>query len=234
MTRRAIGCLLLVAASATAAEVDGLTLPLKTVRLSSGVQEIIAEIKVQEGDAVKKNQVLARLHDEKEQAEHERAEKIVEKREFDAKASSALVAEKITSREKALEAEIELKLAKVDVQISQRKIDEKTIKSPLDGIVVRKLKEEGESVDRVEPMFEIINVDQLYLQFYVERRVADGLKPGREIDFWLSGEPQKKWKARVDFVSEGADAASGLFRIKLLFDNPGHAIKAGVRVTADL
>jgi RND family efflux transporter MFP subunit len=232
MILRLAGSIVLGAAWASAVEVDGLTLPFKTVRLSSGVQEIVAEIKVQEGDAVKKDQVLARLHDEKERAEHERAEQIVQKRDFDAKAASALVADKITSREKALEAEIELKLAKVDVDIAQRKVDEKTIKSPMDGIVVRKLKEEGESVDRVEPMFEIINIDQLYLQFYLDRVVAAGLTPGREVEFCISGEAEKTWKAKVDFISPGADAASGLFRVKLLFDNPGGTIKAGVRVTA--
>lgn len=232
MTRRLLGMILLGAALASAADVDGLTLPFKLVRLSSGVQEIVAEINVREGDPVKKGRVLARLHDEKERAEHERTERIVEKREFDAKAASALVADKITSREKALEAEIELKVAKVDEQIARRKIDEKTIKAPLDGIVVRKLKEEGESVDRVEPLFEIINIDQLYLQFYIERGLAAGLEPGREIPFWLPDEPGNKRKAKVDFISPGADAASGLFRVKLLFDNPDHALKAGVRVTA--
>ncbi len=232
MTFRVLGLWWLGAVTAAAADVDGLTLPFKTVRLSSGVQEIIAEIKVQEGETVRKDQVLARLHDEKERAELERAGQIVEKREFDAKAASALAADKITSREKALEAEIELKVARVDVAVAQRKVDEKTIKSPLDGIIVRKLKEEGESVDRVEPMFEIINIDQMYLQFYVERVLAAGLEPGKEVTFWVTGEPQKKWKARVDFASPGADAASGLFRVKLLFDNRGHPLKAGVRVTA--
>ena len=115
--------------------------------------------------------------------------------------------------------------------IAHRKIEEKTIKSPLDGVVVRKLKEEGESADRVEALFEIINIDRLYLQFYVTRLAASS-PPDREIEFWVTGEPEKKWKAKVDFVNPGADPASGLFRVKLLFDNPDQAIKAGVRVTA--
>lgn len=224
---------MLGAATLVAGEVDGLSLPWKAVRVSSPVQEIIAEIKVQEGDVVKKDQVLAQLHDESEQAEMERARGIVEKREFDAKAAAALVADKITSREKALEAAIELKLANVDAEIARRKIEEKTIKSPLDGVVVRKLKETGESVDRVEPVFEIINIDRLFLQFYVPRVTASDLKHGNTIEFWITGEPGKKWKARVDFVSPGADPASGLFRVKLLFDNLDHVLQSGVRVTAD-
>lgn len=229
---RPIILLLALAFPAAAQEIDGLTQPWKAVRVSSPVQEIIAEIAVQEGNEVKKDQVLARLHDEKEAAEHQRAEKIVEKRVFDAQAAASLVAQRITSREKALETDIELQLARVDVEIAKRKMEEKTIKSPLDGIVTRKLKEEGESADRVEPLFEVINIDQLFLQFYLERQAAAKLQPGQEIEFWLTGEPAAKWKAKVDFVSPGADPASGLFRVKLLFDNPDHVVKAGVRVTA--
>jgi len=223
---------LTVAVPAPAQTLDGLTLPWKSVQVSSPVQEIVAEVAVREGDSVTKDQVLARLHDEKEVAEWHRAEKIVEKREFDAKAATALVAERITSREKALETDIELQLARVDVEIAKRKAEEKTIRSPLDGVVVRTLKEEGESADRVEPMFEIINIDRLFLQFYVERRTAAALKPGQEIEFWLSDDTSVKGVAKVDFVSPGADPASGLFRVKLLLENKGHAVSAGVRVTA--
>ena len=214
-------------------EVDGLSLPWKSVRVSSPVQDIVAEVKVEEGMTVTKDQVLARLHDEKEQAEHDRSLKIVMKREFDYKSSAALVADKITSKEKALEADVELQLARVDVELAQRKLEEKTIKSPLNGILVRKLKEVGESVDRVEQMFEIINIDQLFLQFYVDRKVAEALKPGQEFAFWVTGETGAKHQAVVDFVNPGADPASGLFRVKLLHINKDHVLKAGVRVTAD-
>lgn len=215
------------------AGVDGLSLPWKLVRVSSPVPEIVAEATVEEGAVVKKGQVLARLHSEKEEAEHKRAMKILEKKEFDSKAAKALVAEKITSKEKALEAEIELQLAQVDVELAKRKFDEKTILSPLDGVLVRKLKQEGESVDRVDPMFEIINIDRLFLQFYVERKLAASLAVGQEVPFRVEGETGKGYQAKVDFVSPGADAASGLFRVKLLFVNDRHPVQAGVRVTAD-
>lgn len=233
MKRAAILILLITGGAASAGEVDGLSLPWKSVRVSSPVQEIVAEVKVEEGVIVTKGQVLARLHDEKEQAEHERAKKIVEKREFDAKAATALVADKITSKEKALEADIELQLARVDVELARRKLEEKTIRSPLDGVVVRKLKEEGESADRVEPMFEVINIDRLFLQFHLERKLASALSPGQEIEFWVTGEGATRRKAKVDFVNPGADPASGLFRVKLIFENPDRALRAGVRVTAD-
>ena len=40
-------------------------------------------------------------------------------------------------------------------------------------------------------------------------------------------------EAAVSFIDPRIDAASGLFRVKLLLDNPNHDIKAGMRGEAD-
>ncbi|MFN0126520.1 MAG: HlyD family efflux transporter periplasmic adaptor subunit [Verrucomicrobiales bacterium] len=77
-----------------------------------------------------------------------------------------------------------------------------------------------------------MNSDQLFLRFHVERRTAAALKPGQKIDFRLSDDAEVRGTATVDFISPGADSASGLFRVKLLHDNTGHPLRAGVRVTA--
>lgn len=216
-----------------AEKVDGLALPFKSVTVSSPVQEIIAEIAVEEGDAVKKNDVLARLRDEKEKIDFRRYEKVYEKRQFDYEASQNLLKENIMSREQALAAEAELELAKVDYDLAKVNLGEKTIQSPLDGIVIRKFLEDGESVDRVEPLFEIVNIDQLYLQFFLEPRLVRNLGEGDEIAFSVASDSGTTKRAKVDFISASADASSGLFRVKLLVENAGHKIKAGLRVTAD-
>ena len=42
-----------------------------------------------------------------------------------------------------------------------------------------------------------------------------------------------KYKAKVSFIDPRIDAASQLFRVKLLLDNPNHEIKAGMSGLAD-
>ena len=212
--------------------VDGLALPHKDVTVSSPVQEIIAEVKVMEGDTVQANQILARLRNEKEAAEHNRYVQIVKKREFDFKAASALASDRIGSREKALETEIELTLARIDVDLSRQKLEEKTIRSPITGVVIKNHKESGESVDRVEALFQIVDVSKLYLQFHVEPQTAEKIRKDQKVKFCTQLHPDRQHEAVVDFVSPAADAASGLFRVKLLYDNAEGKIRAGTRVTA--
>ena len=43
----------------------------------------------------------------------------------------------------------------------------------------------------------------------------------------------ENFTAVVSFVDPRIDAASGLFRVKLLLDNPDHEIKAGMRGFAE-
>ncbi|NLT71910.1 MAG: efflux RND transporter periplasmic adaptor subunit [Verrucomicrobiaceae bacterium] len=193
----------------------------------------LSKVFVEEGDTVKKDQLLAQLLDEKERIEFRRFEALLEKRQFDKKASQNLLDSNLLSREKALAAEAELELAQVDYELAKAKLEEKSIKSTVAGIVIRRMAEPGESVDRIAPLFEIVDIDQLTLQFYVEPTLLDSLGIGDSIPFFITGDPEKRGEATVEFISPSADPQSGLFRIKLKVENTGHRFLAGVRVTGE-
>ncbi len=217
-------------------EVQGMVIPLKQVSVSSPVmQDIIREVFVKEGDTVKEGQVLAQLTNDKEQLEVSLYEKQIEKREFDAKNAQTLFKEKISSKENALEKQTELDLARIQHQLALVRLNEKTIKSPLSGTVVKKYKESGEAVDRVEKLFDIVNLDGVYIQFYLDPKLMDAVKEGAKVPvrFTTLSEHSTNHVATVAFVDPRIDAASGLFRVKLYLDNPGHEIKAGMRGQAD-
>ncbi|MCB1091429.1 MAG: HlyD family efflux transporter periplasmic adaptor subunit, partial [Verrucomicrobiae bacterium] len=171
-------------------KVDGFSVPYRSVTISSPVQEILAEVFVEEGDTVKKGQPLAQLFDEKEQIEFRRFEKLLEKRKFDAQASENLLKGNLLSKEKALAAEAELELAQVDYDLAKTKLEEKTIKSTVDGIVIRRMVEPGESVDRIQPLIEVVNIDRLTLQFYLEPALLDRLAIGDQIPFHITDAPE--------------------------------------------
>lgn len=213
--------------------IDGISVPYRSVTISSPVQEILAEVFVEEGDTVRKSQPLAQLFDEKERIEFRRFEKLLEKRKFDQQASQNLLEGNLLSKEKALAAEAELELAQVDYDLAKVKLEEKTIDSTVDGIVIRRMVDPGESVDRIQPLFEIVNIDWLTLQFYVEPSLLDQLSIDDSIPFFITGDPDKRGDGVVDFISPSADPESGLFRIKLRVDNPDHKFLAGVRVTGE-
>jgi RND family efflux transporter MFP subunit len=227
--------LLLLATLARADEIQGIVLPFKKVSVSSPVlQEVVEAVLVEEGDTVTEGQVLVKLRSEKETLEVQEADKRIELHEFTSKGLQTLLAEKMGSRDQALKAGTELALARIAREAAQVRLNEKTVRSPLSGIVVKKHKETGESVDRVEKLVDIVNIDQVFVQFYLDPKLWTTVKPDQPVTvkFPVIG-AGKEVRGRISFIDPQIDAGANLFRVKVLLDNKDHQIKAGMRGMAD-
>ncbi len=231
----ALSAIALCAFGAVRAEdTQGLVLPFKLVSVSSPVlQEVITDVLVEEGDTVKEGQVIVQLRAEKEELEVERTEKQIELYEFKAKGSDTLFQEKMGSKEKSLEDQAQLALAKILHRSAEVSLKEKTVRSPLAGIVVKKYKEAGESVDRVEKLIDIVNIDQVFVQFYLDPKLMTSLKNDEQIPVKFPVIGNETFQSKIAFIEPRIDAGSGLFRVKVLIENKDHKIKAGMRGTAD-
>jgi len=226
--------LILTSIAVRAEEIQGLVLPFKEVSVASPVlQEVIESMLVEEGDTVKEGQIIVQLRAEKEALQVEMDKKLVEQKDFSAKGAAALAKEKMMSREKVLEIETELEMSKIKLRASEVTLKEKTVRAPLSGIVVKKHKESGESVERVEKLVDIVSMDQIYVQFYLDPKLMTAVKVDQVIPVRFPVIGGQQFEGKVAFVDPRIDAGSGLFRVKLLVDNAGHVIKPGMRGNAD-
>jgi RND family efflux transporter MFP subunit len=222
------------AASLHAEDIQGLVIPLKQVSIASPVlQEVVDSVLVEEGDAVEQGEVIVQLRAEREALQVEQFKKVVEQREFSARGAEALAKEKMMSREAVLEKQTELELAKIQLRQAEVALKEKTIRSPLRGIVVKKYKEAGESVERVEKLVDVVSIDQIYVQFYLDPKLLSAVKEDMAVPVRFSVIGDQQFQGKVAFVDPRIDAGSGLFRVKVLLDNPGLVIKPGMRGTAN-
>lgn len=215
---------------AQADEVQGVVQAVKQVSVSSPVlQEVIRDVMVKEGDTVKEGQPIVQLENAKEELAVQEGERLVENAQFVAKGMQALADDKMGSKEQALKAQTELQLAKIRLAAAQVALKEKTVRAPLNGIVVKKHKEAGESVDRAEKLIDIVNIDQVYVQFYVNPKLLPDLKEGNEVTVRFAEPINAKFPSKIDFIAPNIDASSGLLRVKVLIENPEHVIKAGLK-----
>ncbi len=216
-------------------DAQGLVLPFKFVQVSPPVlQDNVKDIEVDEGDSVKQGDVLAHLLNDRETLEVQRCELLIKRSEYEYKAIKTLADEKLATTDSEQEKETDLEAAKLQLSVAQVALEEKTIKSPLSGIIVKRYKEPGESVDRTEKLFDIVNIDQVYIQFYLEPALLEKLAVKDKVPVRFPAyNNSRTYEAAVSFIDPRIDAASGLFRVKLLLDNPDHAIRAGMRGEAD-
>jgi RND family efflux transporter MFP subunit len=214
--------------------VPGVIMPFKQVSVPSPVlQEVITEINVEEGSEVQEGQILVQLRNEREKLDVQLTEKSIELRRFVAQGQEKLFQEKVGSEEKAREARTELQMAEVTLEAKKVALAEKTIRSTLSGVVVKKYKEVGEAVDRQEKLMDIINYDQVHIRFDVRPELRKTLSMDKPVRITVSDLDNAEVTGRIIFIDPRNDAAGGTIRIKVAVENKDHRIKPGMKCSAD-
>ena len=227
----AVSLAVLGLSAANAEWIDGISQPLERITVSSPVEEIVQSVHVVEGQSVPAGFVLAELLSSSERLEVERLGVLLEKAQADFDATSQLVSEKIESEQSLTEVATALKSLQIEEKMARSDLDERIIRSPIDGTVVFRLKDPGESIGRVEPLFEVINASELKLQFFMSTQELPLLVEGLEAPVRFPNvRPGETYTAKLAFVDPQIDSRSGLFRVRFLFENSQAGIKPGARV----
>ena len=156
---------------------------------------------------------------------------MIDKASENARTSRELYDKKIQKKSELLEKEAELKRLLIEREIAQLAVDQRSIKAPVAGTVVYRLKDPGEAVERVEPVFEIIDASRMKLVFFLSTKHLPILKKGMVAPVIFPELPEiKERKAKLVFIDPQLDSRSGLFRVRFDFDNSELKIKPGLRV----
>ncbi|AKC83615.1 hypothetical protein IMCC26134_14020 [Verrucomicrobia bacterium IMCC26134] len=209
---------------------DGLVLPFKEVVISSPVQSTLTALPLKEGDTVRAGDTVAKLFSRIEELDMQRAKAALQKKEFDNKSAANLYADKIISEDEALKNKIELDLAKLQYEQAMELFRLRTVTAPIDGLIVERNREVGETVSAAQPLIRLVDISRLYVQFYVRAEDAGALRVGQTLDVRCPvADANRVFRGAVDFIDPRVDAASGLMRVKILLDNKDASLKPGLR-----
>ncbi len=139
------------------------------------------------------------------------------------------------------EAEENQEIAKAEQALAQQTYEEHEIRSPFDGIVIKRMKNPGESVRANEAVVDIGNLTHLAVDAYIPLEYAYRVREDQivEIQPRLSlpgAEPlsieRKRFRGKITFVDpEIQPVAENAVRIRAEFDNPApYDLKPGLKV----
>ena len=189
---------------AHAADLTCLIHPYQTITVTSPVAGVLESITVDRGDVVKEGQVLATLDTSVERATGAVAHAHAE----------------LSNRRLA-----DLELNRTTAEIALR-----TMKSPINGVVVERYMHPGE-FPKQERILKLAQIDPLRVEAYAPVALLGKISVGMQAVVKPEELVKGELPAKVTVVDKVVDAASGTFGVRLELPNPDLKLPAGLRCT---
>ncbi|MEO1203999.1 MAG: efflux RND transporter periplasmic adaptor subunit, partial [Pseudomonadota bacterium] len=124
------------------------------------------------------------------------------------------------------------KIAALELNEARMRLELKKIKSPIDGLVVEKMRSEGEYVSE-QPVYSVVNIDPLFVEVIAPVNLFGVTSVGSTAAVIPEAPIGGRYSARVIAVDPVIDSASGTFRIRLELPNPGSKLPSGLKCRID-
>jgi membrane fusion protein (multidrug efflux system) len=182
---------------------------------------VMVQLMAEEGDIVRKGQVLARIDPERLQLEAARALSTVRKLENNYRRSKELAERKLVSADANDQIRFELESARASYNLAQLELRNTNITAPISGVVAQRMFKEGNLVALNAPVFRIVDNSRLEAVLNVPERELATLKKGQPIQMAVDALPNQAFSGVIDRISPVVDSGSGTFRVVGVFDGGG-------------
>jgi membrane fusion protein (multidrug efflux system) len=229
-----------------------------TIELQSAEDGILDRVLVGRGQRVKAGEIVARLESKQEaltvqrarlraeaetgidaaKAQNEFRRKEAERLE-DLRSSNAIperdyMTAVVESRlaEIAVETAVtEHEIAKLEHEQARSRLERRSIRSPVDGVIVDVTMFPGEYVHEQVTVMTIAEIDPLYVEVFMPVSEYRAVQPGMPANVSPELPIGGNFDAEVAVVDNVFDAASRTFRVRLVLPNTDYALPAGLRCT---
>ena len=197
--------------------------PVTSVTVGTQVSGIVSKLYVDYNSVVKKGQVIAELDRTNLTSELNRAK------------AELTSAQSTLSYEKARQT---VNSARESVQKAQTNLGYATITSPIDGVVLSKSVEEGQTVAASFNTPELFNIAQDLTDMRVIANIDEadigGVKEGQRVTFTVDAFPDDKFEGTVTQVRQEATTTSNVVTYEVVIGAPNKDLKLKPGLTANV
>jgi len=225
----------------------GTLTPDEEVMVSSEIGGILREVRVDEGTEVSGGMILATINDTDYRLEVRRDEAVLRQAEatlanvkLEYQRKEALYKEELVTKQlfddvatRLSLAAAEVERAKATLSLAGEKLAKTTIYSPLRGFIRERKVSPGDYVKDATPLFDIIRIDPLKLNFTVPEKDVGKIKVGQDVSFKLDPIPDREFTGRVSIVYPSLEERTRTLQVEAIVPNRDRVLKPGLfaRVT---
>jgi membrane fusion protein (multidrug efflux system) len=212
---------------------DVLILPGETeawedVRVPSDMMGRVEWIGPDEGDTVKKGELIAKVDVSSLKAALDQAQAAFDLADEVYRRRVELFEKKLIAKEELDRSRTERSVAEGDLKRARVEHRRGFTYAPIGGVVNHLYVDQGEFIGRGDPLADIVNVERIEVNVDVPEMDVRFLEQGQDAIVRIDAFPEERIPGKVDFVAYKADPATKTFLVKVVIPNPDRRIRPGM------
>lgn len=195
---------------------------------------IILDILVEEGDVVKKNDVLLVLESDEQNLSLKSARANYAKSLNNYQRAKQLIAKGLTNKEQIDNLKFETEVLKSTLDQAKMNLSFTQIKAPFDGVVVKRMVKIGNLIQNATAVFEVIDFNSLQAKIDVPEHQWNIMKEGLAVQFNFDALQGQTVVGEVIRVSPVIDSSSGTFEVTVSVNNDDMSLRPGLFAKANI
>ncbi len=188
----------------------------------------VREVLVEEGDDVKKGQILARLDGDRLRLELNESQARLRKLQRDFERNRNLQERGLISAGDFDKIQYELEALQASYNLANLELDYTQVRAPISGVVSERYIKLGNTITVGEPVFRVTSIEPLVAYLYVPEREYRKISSGQPVRIDIDALAGEQVPTTVTRVSPSIDAATGTFKVTIEILDPERRIKPGM------
>ena len=203
------------------------------VEVHAQASRLVVDLLVEEGDSVRKNQLLARLEDDAQRSELAKVTVELDKAKREYERQKRLHAENLISEQEFNDATYDIEQLRIRKSDAERELSYTEVRAPIQGTVTRRMIKLGDPIQTGQHLFDIVDFESIVARVYVPEKHLRDLAPGILARISAPSLGRGDYVAQVDRIAPVVDPKSGTVKVTVsVGSQPG--LRPGLYVDVDL
>jgi membrane fusion protein (multidrug efflux system) len=188
----------------------------------------VRQIFVEEGDAVKAGQVLARLDGDRLRLDVAQTEANLRKLERDYNRQLELSQKGLVAKGTAENAKFDLDALRAAYDSGRLELSYTDIRAPIDGVVSARYIKLGNTIAQNAPTFRVTDLDPLVAYVHIPEKEFRKLAPQQTAEIVVDALGGDRFAGAISRISPTVDPKTGTFRARVEVPDPSRRLKPGM------
>lgn len=204
------------------------------VKVLSEAEGRVERLTVEEGDYVKKGQLLAALVQDDARISYEKVLVKASNAKAAFERSSRMGEQQMISDEDLEKVAMDHELAEQELAEAKWRLDKTEIRAPFGGRVTGRMITVGQHIRPGDELFTVTDFDPLIARIYLPEKDVIGLQEGRDVRIALKADDRVRFGGRIRQISPVVDVATGTVKLTIEAVNPPGGVRPGGFVNIDI